>query len=271
MKPINLLPAACAERRLRLGAARAWCVGVTALVAATCAGGALLLGGGRIGAENAWGAVFFPEWACAAIADGGSTMSSGSAAGGTPASAQTIATRTVMTRAALERERARADTLKRQLVAAGRRAALIEAVSEHPDWSRLLSLIGALKGDGLLIGALDVHASTPAGTSTTNQSAGATPASGAPRAPGSVQPGKLPAPGRVYLVKVGGSARTPAEATQFALRLESTGLFERVTLVETQPSEIAGIAATAFRIECELAERSSPVVAAQGTRAGESP
>ena len=45
-----------------------------------------------------------------------------------------------------------------------------------------------------------------------------------------------------------------AAASQYALRLESTGLFGRVTLLDTNRDTYVGLLLVSFRIECTLGD-----------------
>ena len=134
-----------------------------------------------------------------------------------------------------------------------------QAVSGQPDWSVLLALIAKLRGDELVLHhcGLDT-AQTP------------------PPALQNVAAEWINTP----LLKLQGYGKTQPAVSQFALRLEQTGLFESVSLLKTNRESFLAGEAIAFRLECRLklsvaapaplkAKPPIPGVHAQGRRIAE--
>jgi len=115
------------------------------------------------------------------------------------------------------------------------------AIAEQPDWSSLLALIAAKAGDSVTLKGCSVRP---------RQATSAAPAA---------KPGKpAPPPDPTLLVNILGLASSQTAVSQFAIRLESTRLFGRVTLLDTSREPFAGTPLVSFRIECTLAEPVSP-------------
>lgn len=119
------------------------------------------------------------------------------------------------------------------------------AIAEQPDWSTLLALLAA-KADGqVVLKGFAVRPKDP-------------PAPAAPRPPAArgavaAKP-PAPPPDPTVLVSISGAGTSQAAASQYALRLEGTGLFGRVALLDTNREPFGERAAVSFRIECTLGE-----------------
>ena len=96
---------------------------------------------------------------------------------------------------------------------------------ERPDWGQLPALLAHEGSDRVMLRTCEL---SPAGQAT----------AGIPAGP--------------FVLLATGVARTPADAQEYAIRLQKTGLFDRVTLVDTHREPFAGLEAAAFRIECAL-------------------
>ena len=59
-----------------------------------------------------------------------------------------------------------------------------------------------------------------------------------------------------YTLALSGMGRSQAAISQYVLRLENTGLFDRVTLIESKLAPFGGGEAVSFRIGCTLGEAS---------------
>jgi Tfp pilus assembly protein PilN len=119
---------------------------------------------------------------------------------------------------------AQIDALRTQL-AANRQ------VLSQPDWSLLLALLGKELGDQIVLNGCALKLDdAPA-------AAGASTAS--------------PRPGGLVL-HLSGFGKSNQAVTDFVLRLESTQLFSRVSLVDTSHNTYLGGDAYAFRIDCPL-------------------
>ncbi|MFN0011775.1 MAG: hypothetical protein ACKVS8_09055 [Phycisphaerales bacterium] len=227
MNAPNLLPASVRVRATAAAAARRWAVATLAWAAA-------------LGAGTAGAAVFTQI--------------------GTP----DLAARAAQLNAVADTDYAQVERSRKEAAEASKRLELLNAVSDHPDWSRLLALLSNVRGDDTLIESIEVSRKPVA----------AEPKAKAPK-PGATAP---PPPRPVYLIRLAGMAGTPAEATSLVLRLEQAGLFDRVTLVETQPREFVGKAVAAFRVECEVGDGApspatprAPSTARQPAAAGGTP
>jgi hypothetical protein len=106
------------------------------------------------------------------------------------------------------------------------------AVSDLPDWGLLLQLFPSMGGE---------H--------TTLTSCTLMPAKSASDA-------AKPAVGRVmkYVLTIQGVVDDPKSATDFAVALEHTEIFEKVTLIESTRTEYMGREMLGFRIECVLTD-----------------
>ena len=116
-------------------------------------------------------------------------------------------------------------------------------VSDQPDWGVLLSFVAGRLGPEV---ALDSFRLEPA----KRVEAAAAPAIKAP----AVKPPQQAPPARAgrYTLVLTGMARTQDAASDVAIKLKQTDLFEGVSLVETRRTGFMGGEAVAFRIECAI-------------------
>jgi Tfp pilus assembly protein PilN len=127
-------------------------------------------------------------------------------------------------------------------------------VGDQPDWSELLSLVATTVDDQIALSGMKMDSgAAPADV------APATRPSGAKHAPASGGQQNI-------IVAIQGFARSQPAVSQFVLRLERLGLFERVDLVSSGRQSVGDIDAHGFRIECEL--RRSGSVAPSATPQG---
>ena len=118
------------------------------------------------------------------------------------------------------------------------------AIAGQPDWSELLALLAAKTQDQITLRGCSVSPrQVAAPRMTAVKSAGVKPAT--PSFAG-------------ILVSVSGAGISQTEVSQYALRLESTGLFNRVTIIETARETLADLQLVTFRLECTLGETLSP-------------
>jgi hypothetical protein len=125
------------------------------------------------------------------------------------------------------------------------------AITDQPDWSALLGLLSTKAGNDVFLRSCGVRPRDPAAYAAPVKPAGppARPAAG----------GKPPPPpDPTVLVALAGLGASQASVSQFALRLEATGLFDRVRLLETSREVAVGLQLVSFRIECTLAEPGKP-------------
>lgn len=137
--------------------------------------------------------------------------------------------------------------LDRQIGVARAKADLANGVRNHPDWSELLRVLGAARGDDVAIERVSL--------TTKNNVQG--------------KAGDIPERGP-WLLGIGGVASTRRAATEFVSRLESAGVFDRVALTETRErgEALAGGALVDFALTCELSEQgqAGAARAGKGTR-----
>lgn len=116
-------------------------------------------------------------------------------------------------------------------------------IAGQPDWSLLLTLLAHKTDDQMVLRSCQFRpASDVAGEAkaTDNHAAGG------------------------LLIIITGVARSPQGAQQYVLRLEKTGLFDRVTLVETRREPFLNGEAAGFRVDCVLSASDHPGRATEG-------
>lgn len=158
----------------------------------------------------------------------------GLGAAGSWSAASRAAGETVDVRAGLEREVAGAQAslgpLRARLSRTLATIRAASAVTDHPDWSVLLTMLDALRADEVVLDALRL----------------------ARDGSGPAQAGAEPS----FTLEVSGFARSPQAVTRFVLRLEQAGVFRGVQLRETTESVLATdppLPGVAFRLSCALA------------------
>jgi hypothetical protein len=130
------------------------------------------------------------------------------------------------------------------------RLAAAKEIAEQPDWSLLLSLLAQKSDDQMVLRSCQLRPA--ADLLAEGKTADAHVAGG-------------------LVVVVTGVARTPQNAQQYVIRLEKTGLFERVTLVETRREPFLNGEASAFRADCVLSTSASARKSLQYTDGREAP
>lgn len=218
MKRVNLLP----SWRLRRLRARARARGWGGVLTAWC--GALVLVSGAIGSLGAG-----PDAAAAR--------------------------RLEAARGRVAQQQAEWVAANEELAGVRKRLAQARAVADHPDWSRLLALLAQVRGEETMLESLELTRIETAAV----QAVGV--AAAGPRVAAALANGAVPAAKRVrerFGLKLAGVARSAGAVTRLVLALEESGVFVSVRLIEAKPAELGGAGASAFRIECELAEREGP-------------
>jgi len=129
------------------------------------------------------------------------------------------------------------------------------AVAVQPDWSVLLALMGKMRGPSIVLERSTLTPILLANEAKPVMMLGAKPG-GATAANASLKKPAEPARPKAMNCKIemSGLGRTQSDVSQFVLRLEQTGLFNRVKLVETNLSKFNNEAAVAFRLECMMSE-----------------
>jgi len=106
---------------------------------------------------------------------------------------------------------------------------LIREIGSHPDWSHLLLLLADLTGERLTLDSVDLTLADRTWA-------------------GDVPPPNVAGNGPFALI-LQGRAKDQEDVTEFVLALETTGVFQRVNLVESMRSSDS---TAAFRVECVL-------------------
>ena len=145
-----------------------------------------------------------------------------------------------------------------QLAAAQSTLRANEAIASQPDWSVLLAVLARAIKDDVVLQSCHVH---PAGTTPGSRAElrrVVAPAAGT---------GGAAVEATSFVLDAKGMAKNLAAAHRFVDDLEHTGLFARVTLLNTtQEAYLAG-EATAFNIECSLDEPAGGATGATATGA----
>lgn len=140
-------------------------------------------------------------------------------------------------------------SLKPQLEEAYTKLSVARMVGDQPDWSLLLAIISSTIDDEIVMTSTKLDAATGADAQPATRSLGSEKAS-APNAPA-----------RMTLC-LQGMARSQAAVTQFVLRLERLGLFERVDLAKSSRQMIGSTDANVFRVDCLLHRGAKPAAGA---------
>lgn len=134
-----------------------------------------------------------------------------------------------------------------------RRLAVLDAIAGHPDWSRVLLLLAQVRGEEAAFDQITLERRTVTPAAAPGTAAAAAPAGrgtgGDGEAAGRAASARPPAPVTVMALNLEGPSRTPAAAAGLVVRLEATGLFESVRLVQTRPDGRHGPASMGFRVE----------------------
>lgn len=144
-----------------------------------------------------------------------------------------------------------------------------QSIAAQPDWSIVLALMGKQVGNDVVLKNCLVRPSQGA-----RNGAGAAARPDFRRGPvrGQSAPSAATAASAQatpYVLETSGLAENHASANQFILRLEQTGLFSRVTLLDTARESFLDGNKVAFRVECLLDQSAPGGVATAG--GGESP
>jgi Tfp pilus assembly protein PilN len=132
-------------------------------------------------------------------------------------------------------------------------------VAGQPDWSVLLALLAKTIGDDVVLRTVSL-APPP--------NVAAAPAPGTPGASATAV-NAMPD----VVLDIGGIGRSQLAVSQHVLRLEQTGLFSKVTLLDTGREPYLNGNAIAFRLQCTFGDRpaqpAAPAVAAPAVTAAE--
>lgn len=153
------------------------------------------------------------------------------------------------TGAALEKTNRKIDELNRaveslrpQLTEAQAKLAVARTVGDQPDWSLLLSVISSTLDEEIVLNNARLTTSDASSSNRQVAAAAAAPPTSRPSGDADAK----------FTVALQGFAKSQAAVTQFVLRLERLGLFDRVEMMNSSRQPFGNGDATGFRIECEL-------------------
>ncbi len=138
------------------------------------------------------------------------------------------------TDADIRRLQRQSDDTRAELATAHATIAANRTVAEQPDWSVILVLLGQTKGEHVVLRSVSVGPPpVPSGTS---------PQAAAGKSPADV------------VLEISGIGQNQLAVQQHVLRLEETGLFAKVSLLETGRETFLNGNAIAFRLQCVFDE-----------------
>ena len=166
-----------------------------------------------------------------ALAVGGAHLFWNGSAGG--AGGESVDARLAATDGDVKRLERQSDEVRTELLAARATIEANRTVAEQPDWSILLSLLARLTGEDVVLRSIAVG--PPPGAQ------GSSPAKAAPPE---------------VVLEVAGIGRTPLSVSRHVLKLEGTGLFAKVVLLDHSREAYLNDHAIAFRVQCTFGEPS---------------
>lgn len=126
-----------------------------------------------------------------------------------------------------------ANRLKVQLAGVQREVYSARSLSEQPDLSLLLGLVSRTADERIILSRCELTESQPAEQGTEAESANIGAA----------------------VLRLDGFGKTQTAVAAFVLQLETTGVFDRVRLLQSHSQPVLGTDAAAFRIECAMQPR----------------
>ena len=112
--------------------------------------------------------------------------------------------------------------VKRLLAEAELSQKAVQAVSDQPDWSILLSILGGAVGDDVVLREIQLRPDA--------------------------------SPSRQFSLQLRGVTRFQTGVSQFVLRLGEVGLFDEVKLLRTGREPVLGASAVTFEVSCLIRE-----------------
>lgn len=116
------------------------------------------------------------------------------------------------------------------------------AMSNQPDWSKLLFLLGGQLGEEVVLNNCQLVATNKDG----KEGAGYLQGSASPLAT------DMPLPERRYKLELSGFGRKQSSVARFVLRLEEIGVFDSVKLINAYRQPFMNNRAVAFSVECSI-------------------
>lgn len=127
--------------------------------------------------------------------------------------------------------------VKVQLAAVQRAVYSAQSLSEQPDLSLLLGLISRKADERIILSRCELTESQPGEKGADAESASIGGA----------------------ILRLDGFGRSQGAVADFVLALETTGVFDRVALLQSRSQAILGTDAAAFRIECQMQPRKAAI------------
>lgn len=145
----------------------------------------------------------------------------------------------------LDDRQARVKHLETQAESLTRKLDRLARIENHPDVSALVRLIAGAQQDRIVLDSIALERTVQQPKDTGRKKLGAD-AKAADTAPQSTIV--------TYTIDVAGLARQQPDVTSFVLRLEETGLFDKVTVVESGKRDVQGAELAQFRLRCRVDE-----------------
>jgi hypothetical protein len=127
--------------------------------------------------------------------------------------------------------------VKAQLASVQREVYSAQSLSEQPDLSLLLGLISRKADERIILSRCELNESQPGEKGAEAESASIGGA----------------------ILRLDGFGTTQGAVAEFVLALETTGVFDRVALLQSHSQPILGTNAAAFRIECQMQPRKATI------------
>jgi hypothetical protein len=136
--------------------------------------------------------------------------------------------------------------LRGKLAQANEKLRISRAILNQPDWSKLLALLADELGHDIVLNHCGLAAlNSDVTNAADNQQSG-------PAKVGTESPaGAIPVQRR-YGLKLVGFGRSQGSVSQFVLRLERTGIFETVRLLNSYRQDFLGDQAITFSLDCRI-------------------
>jgi Tfp pilus assembly protein PilN len=149
---------------------------------------------------------------------------------------ESLAARLAKTEGQIDHAQQQAAATRAELAAQKATLEADRTVAEQPDWSILLALLARTTGEDVVLRSVVV----------------APPASAPSAAP--TAKGKPTAAAPQVVLELSGVGQSQLAVSQHVLRLEQTGLFSKVTLLDTSREAYVNSNVIAFRLQCQFGE-----------------
>lgn len=147
--------------------------------------------------------------------------------------------------AAIDRSTTQLQAIAPKLVEINASVAADRRIARKPDWSLLLDMLAKLLGRHVVLSGCDLRPVMGI------RSAGVGPAMPLPAAGAAKGAGDAPVDGG-YTLELTGIGDAQTEVSQYVLRLEQSGIFKRVKLIDTHKQMLLGHSGIGFKIVCQL-------------------